>query len=115
MKRRWTGFLTAAGIVLFVDLSIIGIVGIDNVNDTSAWWCVNLPALPFLSCCVPFVPLTPGDDNIPQIRLLVISMTFWSCVTWGMIGYWVGRVNENPRLLARDECSEGEPKLPDVE
>jgi hypothetical protein len=115
MKRRWTGFLTAVGIVLFVDFSIIGIIGIDNINDTSAWWCVNLPALPFLSWCVPFVPLTPGDDNIPQIRLLVISMTFWSCVTWGVIGYWVGRVNENPRLLARDECSEGEPKLPDVE
>jgi hypothetical protein len=103
MKRRWIGFLTAAGILVVADISSIGTLGIDNTNSATAWWWVNLPALPFLSCCVPSVPLTPRDDNIPQIRLLVISMTFLSCVTWGVIGYWIGRVNENPRLLARDE------------
>jgi hypothetical protein len=88
---RWTGLLVAATLAMTVDFAIIATLGWESPRAITAWWIANFPSLPFVACCMSGVPIAPGDDNEPAVELAEFLAFFWSLVTWGAIGWMMGR------------------------
>lgn len=109
MKARWIGLLTGASTAFVIDLLILKYIDINTRTGTNAWWLVNFPSFPLVLCCLPFIgsAIAFGDDNQPLVNLLSIYCTFASCLTWGGMGYWVGRANEKSKPLDSDGEAEG--------
>ena len=115
MRPSRLGFLTAAGLAFVVDITLIATLGDEPRLGAIVWWCVNFPSFPSLLCCGPFIPVATGDDNENLNRAAMVYMTISSCLTWGGIGYWIGRMREDHVAVVLLRKSATEPDPPEMD
>ncbi len=89
MRDALFGFLLAAGVVLVLDVLIMLVFGLEGRIGTEAWWIVNFPSIPCLLCCMGPPPMGEAEITGWDYMAVLVSL-FGSCVTWGLLGAFVG-------------------------